>query len=76
MILDGPTAHLHPQGQAKLRDFLTSELDEPNRPQVILTTHAPALLPNNISSVIKFSIEGSATRVYAFRPQETHESEK
>lgn len=77
LLIEEPEAHLHPQRQVRLMDFLTrtatGEAVDARRPvQVILTTHSPNLasripLPNMVllEGGRSYSLSGSHTKLEA-----------
>ena len=62
LLLEEPEAHLHPQQQLRLMDFLTerSSAGAEHPVQVILTTHSPVLASRSAPEDITLVIEGAA----------------
>jgi len=71
LLIEEPEAHLHPQLQMKLLQFIKSKvktIDNPEGIQCILTTHSPNLSSKSDPSAIIMFRGGKA---WAMRPKET-----
>ncbi|MCV5373761.1 AAA family ATPase, partial [Escherichia coli] len=62
MLIEEPEAHLHPQLQIRLLNYLKSVADKNNNVQVIVTSHSTVLASSvEIDSIIHLSKSSSPT---------------